>query len=182
MTVIALTAALLIGPPTLENLGALHRDQADAFHADQTVPPTWFLVDGWEALGAHRQAEEALRRAARTSGRTVAAPTPAGPVPGFSEVVAAVNAEAAVYGWHSGPEWDELSALINKESGWNPLAQNPTSTAYGLAQFLDGTWSCCGIAKTSDPALQARAMMLYILHRYGNPSAAMAHSRATGWY
>ena len=31
--------------------------------------------------------------------------------------------------------------LIIEESQWNPKADNPTSTAYGLGQFLDRTWS-----------------------------------------
>ena len=30
--------------------------------------------------------------------------------------------------------------LIIEESHWNPKADNPTSTAYGLGQFLDRTW------------------------------------------
>ena len=38
-----------------------------------------------------------------------------------------------------------LVALWNAESGWNPDAQNPTSTAYGIAQFLDSTWAGTGI-------------------------------------
>jgi len=30
--------------------------------------------------------------------------------------------------------------LIIAESGWNPNAKNPASTAHGLGQFLDSTW------------------------------------------
>jgi len=33
------------------------------------------------------------------------------------------------------------NCLITAESGWNPKAENPMSTAYGLGQFLDKTWS-----------------------------------------
>lgn len=30
--------------------------------------------------------------------------------------------------------------IIKCESGWKPYAKNKESTAYGLGQFLDGTW------------------------------------------
>ena len=35
---------------------------------------------------------------------------------------------------------ERLFSIIECESGWNPKAQNPVSTAGGLAQFIDGTW------------------------------------------
>lgn len=43
------------------------------------------------------------------------------------------------------------------ESKFNPRAQNRSSSAYGLFQFLDSTWRGTGIAKTSDPHLQIEA-------------------------
>jgi len=33
-----------------------------------------------------------------------------------------------------------VDEIIRRESNWNPTAKNPKSTAYGLCQFLDGTW------------------------------------------
>ena len=33
-----------------------------------------------------------------------------------------------------------LDEIIRTESGGDPTAQNPYSTAYGLCQFIDGTW------------------------------------------
>jgi soluble lytic murein transglycosylase-like protein len=35
-------------------------------------------------------------------------------------------------------------AIVQRESGFNPTAENPTSTASGLYQFIDGTWRTCG--------------------------------------
>lgn len=32
------------------------------------------------------------------------------------------------------------NCLITIESGWNPYAQNPISSAYGLGQFINSTW------------------------------------------
>jgi hypothetical protein len=75
-----------------------------------------------------------------------------------------------------------LENLWGRESGWNPNAQNPSSTAYGIPQFLDSTWSSTGIAKTSDPYRQIDAGLIYINSRYGSPCGAWSHSQATGWY
>jgi len=79
-------------------------------------------------------------------------------------------------------EFSCLEALWGKESGWNPDAQNPTSTAYGIPQFLDSTWKGTGIAKTSDGYRQIDAGLIYIDSRYGSPCGAWSHSKSTGWY
>lgn len=96
-------------------------------------------------------------------------------------VQAIVRDAAAKRGW-LGAQWDALSWIIGKESSWNPRAQNPSSTAYGLFQFLNGTWASTGIAKTADPALQAEAGMRYIAARYGTPLGAQAFWQRNGWY
>lgn len=84
------------------------------------------------------------------------------------------------FGWGADQQ-APLVALWNQESGWNPSAQNPTSTAYGIAQFLDSTWGPYG-SKTSDPALQIKYGLEYISARYGSPAGAWAHERAKNWY
>lgn len=88
-------------------------------------------------------------------------------------------------GW-TGAEWEALKTLWNNESGWNNHAQNPTSTAYGIPQFLDSTWATVGYQKTSDPATQIAAGIKYIKSRpdYGTPSRALAlwNSRSPHWY
>ncbi|MCW2633736.1 MAG: uncharacterized protein JWQ99_103, partial [Blastococcus sp.] len=75
-----------------------------------------------------------------------------------------------------------LENLWGKESGWNPDAQNPSSSAYGIPQFLDSTWAGTGIAKTSDGYRQIDAGLIYIDSRYGSPCGAWSHSQSTGWY
>jgi hypothetical protein len=85
-------------------------------------------------------------------------------------------------GWGSGSQWSSLDSLVNKESGYNNLAQNPTSTAYGLFQFLNGTWAGTGIAKTSDAVRQTEAGFRYITNRYGDPVGAWNFHKKNNWY
>jgi len=49
-----------------------------------------------------------------------------------------------------GTEPKYLHALINFESGWNPQAKNPTSSAKGLIQFMDSTARDMGFASSQD--------------------------------
>lgn len=94
---------------------------------------------------------------------------------------AIVQKQAAAYGW-TGAEWNALYALIMRESGFRNTAQNPTSTAYGMFQFLNSTWRSYGIAKTSDPYWQTVAGLRYLQSRYGDPLSAWAHETRYGWY
>ncbi len=50
MIALLLALALSVPGPTPENLGVLQRERADTEFADQTVPPTWFLADGWVTM------------------------------------------------------------------------------------------------------------------------------------
>ena len=88
---------------------------------------------------------------------------------------------AAARGW-TGTQWSALDWLVNKESSWNPSAKNPTSTAYGLFQFLDSTWGTVGARKTSDPRGQIEAGLQYIAQRYGSPTGAQAFWQRNRWY
>ena len=85
-----------------------------------------------------------------------------------------VRAAASAYGWGSGANWEAIRFIIQHESSWNPNAQNPTSTAYGLFQML--------VETSSDPAVQAANGMAYIAGRYGTPVNAMAFWQANNWY
>ena len=84
---------------------------------------------------------------------------------------------ASMYGW-TGAEWVALNNVAMRESGWNPNAQNPTSSAYGIAQNIGGR---AGYPDPS-PAGQIAWMLAYIKSRYGDPAAAWAHELSAGWY
>jgi hypothetical protein len=72
-------------------------------------------------------------------------------------------------------EWSALAKLWGKESAWKHTADNPESTAHGIAQILN--------TKPGTPApLQIERGLVYIQHRYERPSIAWAHWRANGWY
>lgn len=96
-------------------------------------------------------------------------------------LVASVEEVFSRHGF-TGEQWEAAKWIINRESGWNPTAQNPSSTAYGLFQFLDSTWAEVGASKTSDPVLQADAGAKYMKGRYGNPVGAKAFWEQNGWY
>lgn len=106
-------------------------------------------------------------------GDSLAAPASA-PLKGNDVQNLVQSMAAGQYGW-SGPEWDALYDLIKRESGWNPNAQNPTSTAAGLFQFLDSTRKNYGISKNSPLQDQVKAGLQYIADRYKSPTGALNH-------
>lgn len=76
-------------------------------------------------------------------------------------------------------EQEAMKGLILREAGWGTpsrFKQNPTSTAYGLGQFLDVTWGSVGIKKTSCTVCQIQGIYYYCKNRkeYGSVSRAVA--------
>ena len=67
-----------------------------------------------------------------------------------------------------------VELLWNKESNWNPRADNPKSTAYGIPQLLK--------LKAKDPYIQIDLGLKYIAHRYITPCKALTHHKKTGHY
>jgi len=124
---------------------------------------------------AAREAEAAAAPEPEPEPAPAAAPAPAAPSGSFQDY-----ALSKLGG--DGSQFSCLESLWGRESGWNPDAQNPTSTAYGIPQFLDSTWAGTGIAKTSDGYRQIDAGLIYINNRYGSPCGAWGHSQSTGWY
>jgi uncharacterized protein YabE (DUF348 family) len=89
---------------------------------------------------------------------------------------------AAARGW-TGEQWTCLEALWTRESGWNHLAQNPSSGAYGIPQALPGSkMSTAGSDWATNPATQIEWGLDYIAGRYGTPCGAWGHSQSVGWY
>ncbi len=99
-----------------------------------------------------------------------------------SDVQKQVQAIAGEYGWGNGEQWEALSWIIQKESGWRVDAQNPKSTAFSLFQFLDQTWKSYGCVKNNEVENVTRCGIKYIQKRYGSPIGAKAFHLKKGWY
>jgi hypothetical protein len=80
-------------------------------------------------------------------------------------------------------EFGCLDALYNSESGWDPHADNPTSSAYGIPQALTGgTHDDLPADYMTNPASQIRWGLEYIRSSYGSPCSAWEFKQANNWY
>ena len=85
-------------------------------------------------------------------------------------------------GWGTS-EYQCLIQLWNRESQWNPYAENTSSGAYGIPQALPGSkMASAGADWRTNPITQINWGIGYIKGRYGTPCSAWAHSNAVGWY
>ena len=99
-----------------------------------------------------------------------------------AEAQAYARQRCAAYGW-SENDYYNLVALWNKESHWNMYAQNRYSGAYGIPQALPGSkMASAGSDYLTNYQTQVNWGLSYIKGRYGNPTVALYHSQATGWY
>jgi len=67
-----------------------------------------------------------------------------------------------------------LDELWFKESRWNPKADNPKSTAYGIPQILK--------LKETNPFKQIDIGLRYIEHKHGTPCKALSFHNRKGYY
>lgn len=105
-----------------------------------------------------------------------------GHVSGISGTIGEMIAKvAAQFGW-TGAQVGAIKWIVSHESGGRPTAQNPTSSAYGLFQFLNSTWATVGGHKTSNALLQILYGLRYIARAYGNPINAMRFWQRHHWY
>ena len=71
-------------------------------------------------------------------------------------------------------EYRCLEILWDKESRWNPQADNPKSTAFGIPQLLK--------LKATDPYVQIDLGLKYIKARHLTPCKALAFHNKAGHY
>jgi hypothetical protein len=71
-------------------------------------------------------------------------------------------------------EYRCLELLWNIESRWDPRADNPKSSAFGIPQLLK--------MKELDPFKQIDLGLKYIAHRHKTPCRAWSHHQRTGHY
>ena len=80
-------------------------------------------------------------------------------------------------------EFDCLDELWRSESDWDPTADNPSSTAYGIPQALTGgTHSNLPSDYMDNPVSQIKWGLEYIRDSYGTACAAWEFKQAHRWY
>lgn len=77
------------------------------------------------------------------------------------------------FGWE-GREWKCLLSLWTSESRFSSEADNPRSSAFGIAQLLRET--------SSDPRIQVLRGLKYIYFRYGSPCRAKKFHDSRNFY
>ena len=140
------------------------------------------------AAAARRAAELAAQKAAQRAAQKAARQQQQASAPASGSVTPSGNpqqiamAMLSSYGWSSS-QFGCLQSLWNRESGWNPTAENPTSGAYGIPQALPGDkMASAGADWQTNPATQIRWGLGYIQQIYGSPCAAWSHEEAVGSY
>jgi hypothetical protein len=87
------------------------------------------------------------------------------------------------FGFSVSGQFGCLDSLWQRESGWNYLATNATSGAYGIPQALPGgKMASAGSDWQTNPATQIKWGLGYIQGTYGTPCGAWNHEEADGWY
>jgi len=76
-----------------------------------------------------------------------------------------------------------FSFVMGKESAWQDK-DNPTSTASGVGQLLDGTYRNLGMKRSKSTVAQTIAALAYIGRKYGagGPCAAKAFWLKNSYY
>ena len=86
------------------------------------------------------------------------------------------------YGWGD-DQFACYAHIIMHESRWNPYADNPRSSAYGIPQALPGRrMAAFGADWRTNPVTQIRWGLDYVDDRYGSPCRAWSFKRGHGWY
>lgn len=89
---------------------------------------------------------------------------------------------ASKYGWGA-DEFTCYDNIIMRESRWDPFADNPASSAYGIPQALPGKrMASHGADWRTNPVTQIRWGLDYVKERYGSPCRAWSFKRSHGWY
>jgi hypothetical protein len=138
----------------------------------KNIDATKAASDALAAAGA-----EADRKVAEAAAQALAvANTPDG------AKATARSLAASTHGWGDG-EFQCLSNLWQKESGWNYKASNGGSGATGIPQALPGSkMATAGSDWQTSAATQIKWGLDYIARGYGTPCSAWSHSQSMNWY
>ena len=188
-------AALVVGMVVLALSGCAAAQQPEAAQPTTSAPPPTPSSTGPSAqeLAAMRAARKAVsdrmimqqlrdaaERIAKQEPLKTPVPTPADIDPGSNR---ALGYQLMLDFGFAAKQWAALDALWTRESGWNHLAENKSSGAYGIPQSLPANkMAVVGADYRTNPETQIRWGLAYIAARYGVPDQAWAHSERHGWY
>ncbi|HUR75811.1 MAG TPA: transglycosylase SLT domain-containing protein [Sporichthya sp.] len=83
----------------------------------------------------------------------------------------------------NGGQFSCFARIIERESGWDTHATNPSSGAYGIPQALPGSkMASAGADWRTNPRTQIRWAMSYMEDRYGSPCGAWSFWQNHHWY
>lgn len=156
-------------------------DPYSGTYADAAPPSEWETITDTQSLVVADGAQAAISR----DPFTIAEPPPPAPAsgtpdPGSAKAIALEMVTAR--GWDTN-QYDCLVSLWTKESGWNHLAENKSSGAYGIPQSYPGSkMASAGADWKTNPATQITWGIGYIAGRYSTPCGAWTHSQAKGSY
>ncbi|MFD3608471.1 aggregation-promoting factor C-terminal-like domain-containing protein [Streptomyces atroolivaceus] len=133
-----------------------------------------------EKLEAEREAKEKAKEAERASRSSVRDASSFSAQGSYS--VADVQAMARAM--MPADQFQCFSNIVERESGWNYKATNPSSGAYGIMQALPGSkMASAGADWQTNPATQIKWGLSYMnSDRYGSPCAAWSFWQANHWY
>lgn len=139
-----------------------------------------------KASGDKASAEKASGEKSKSSSKSEAASTttsaPSTKTPSGSPKEIARQLAKSIYGWGD-DQFQCYDNIIMRESLWDPFADNPTSSAYGIPQALPGSKMASeGADWRTNPATQIKWGLKYVKERYGSPCSAWSFKRAHGWY
>lgn len=131
-------------------------------------------------------ARAARARIGQITGGTAGVGGGGGPLPaggGSSSANMALARSMMVASGFAPSEWSSLQTLWMGESGFNNMARNPSSGAFGIPQALPAS-KMGAAAVAGSPSAQIAWGLDYIRGRYGSPSSALSawQSRSPHWY
>lgn len=152
-------------------------------YADAAPPAHWETVTDTQSVAVVDGPQASVSRDAYTI--TEPPPPPPSPAsgtpnPGSAKAIALDMVLAR--GWDT-KQYDCLVSLWTKESGWNHLAENKSSGAYGIPQSYPGNkMASAGADWKTNPATQIKWGIGYIAGRYSTPCGAWSTSQDKGSY
>jgi colicin import membrane protein len=156
---------------------AADKAAADKAAADKAAADKAAAARAAAAAQANRDAQRTPITPSPTKAPTKAPTTSPAPVAAYGspKAIAQSIVPAGQFGC--------FSTIIQRESGWNVHATNPSSGAYGLGQALPASkMASAGSDWQNNPETQIRWALSYMDGRYGSPCGALSFWNGHGWY